>query len=78
MNDKDVMILKNFVKCIRKMYTENYSSVINQLISKKIPCAYFSSTPVDTALKVVMDFKKNFNIGHLVTIIPPPTHTYVC
>lgn len=66
------MILKKFMECIRKMYTENYSSVLNQIIGKKIPCAYFSSAPVEDALKVVVDLKKNFNVGHLITITPPP------
>ena len=65
-----MIILKSFVKCIEKMYTENYSTEISRLINEKVPGAYFSSASVDAALKVVMDLKNNFNIDYLITISP--------
>ena len=67
-----VIALEKFVECVQKMYSENYSAVINRLIVQKIPCAYFSLQPFDFARKVIMDLKKNFNIDYLITITPPP------
>ena len=60
--------MKNFVNLIQQVYAENFSTVMNKIITKKIPVAFLSLQSIDNAVETVKNLRaQGLNITNLFT-----------
>ena len=67
--------MKNFVKLIKQVHAERFSVVSNRLVTKKIPVAFFSFSPIAQAVDIAKNFRaQGLNIATLFVAdnTPPP------
>lgn len=67
--------MKKFTELVTRIYKENFSVILNKMIAEKIPLAFFSVAPIESAITQVEKIKgQGLNIATLVTIdtAPPP------
>ena len=67
--------MEQFIKCISQMNKVRYDYVIKEIEDKKIPCAFFSSAPVESALDFIKNLTTlniNINVQQLITVNTPP------
>ena len=61
--------MKNFVKLIKQIHEERFSVVVNKLIGQKIPVAFLSIEPLNTAVELVKEFRgQGLNITKLLVV----------
>ena len=65
--------MKNFVELIQRVHQERFSVVMSKIITEKIPAAFLSLAPIDDAVEIVENLRKqSINIKTLVTIDSTP------
>lgn len=61
--------MKKFTELVTRIYKENFSVILNKMIAEKIPLAFFSVAPIESAITQVEKIKgQGLNIATLVTI----------
>lgn len=71
--------MKKFVELIQRVHNERFSVVMNKIAAEKIPVAFLSLTPIDTAVEIVKNLReRNLNISKLVTVDPTPPLCRFC
>ena len=65
--------MKNFVKLIKQVHAEKFSTVLNKILSKKIPVAFMSLAPIAQAVETAKNFRaQSLNITALFVNDPTP------
>ncbi|MBQ7630004.1 MAG: hypothetical protein IJS81_07300 [Selenomonadaceae bacterium] len=68
--------MEKFVELIQRVHKERFSVVRNKILAEKIPVAFLSLAPIETALDKVNRFiKDGINITDLITGGSPPPLT---
>ena len=64
--------MKKFVELIERAHKERFSVVMNKIVAEKIPVAFLSIAPIEQAIEIVKNLRKQqLNIKELVTVNPP-------
>ena len=69
--------MKNFVKLIQRVHEERFSTVMEKIVTRKIPVTFLSLAPVDQAVELTKNLRaQNLNVTRLIVIdsTPPPVN----
>ncbi len=68
--------MKNFVKLIKQVHAERFSVVMNKIVTKKIPVAFLSITPIAQAVEATKNLRaQGLNITTLFVADNTPPRT---
>ena len=68
--------MEKFVELIQRVHQERFSVVMNKIVAEKIPVAFLSLAPIETAVQLVNNLRaQGANVTTLITMenpTPPP------
>ena len=68
--------MESFIKLIENIHKEQFDVVMNKIVSEKIPTAFLSLAPFESAVEFVKNLRKqNLNVTHLIISQAPPLDT---
>ena len=70
-----VIYVNSFTELVEKIFNERFPYVIDKILASKIPVAFLSAEPAQTAVDVAKKFRsEGLNITHVILAdtTPPP------
>ena len=65
--------MKKFIELIERVHKERFSVVMNKIMAEKIPVAFLSLAPINTAIQIVQTLRgSGLNISTLIILDSAP------